>query len=160
MHQAARNRWPELRKVAELANRVLKRQPVLSNPKVSLPTPSAAAWTVVQSVAQQTADISDFVDSFHQGYAASVVKCSGAAPSNADHPQYDLLRLRHELLMLPYNLLAGHLPNLDLDVSELMRWVLPAFLSSVWSCDTHTAIGQLIVCTSPTPRVLLVWPCT
>ena len=122
LKEAGKDRWPEMVTVAELINRILKRQPIPSDPHVPLPTPSASAWTAIQTVAEQVADITAFVDSCEpNGRAKAVIKGTTAASVSADHVQYDYIRLRKELVWLPYNLLAGHLPNLDLDVGPLMR---------------------------------------
>lgn len=119
---AGKDRWPEMVTVAELINRILKRQPIPFDPHLPLPTPSATAWTAIQAVAEQVADITAFVDSCEpNGRAKAVIKSTTAASVSADHVQYDYIRLRKELVCLPFNLLAGHLPNLDLDVGRLMR---------------------------------------
>ena len=106
------------------------RQPEPSHPSILLPTPTPAAWTAIQAGAGQIADISAFVECRFESCATGVAKYDFTMPGDDLHPQYHYLRLRHELVKLPYNLLAIHLRNLELDVSTLMRWVLPASLSS------------------------------
>lgn len=132
MFAGVNSRWLEMWKVADLTNRLLMRQPDPSHPSTPLPTPTPAAWTVIQAVAEQIADLSAFVQYRFESCAVGMVKYDFNMPADADHPQYDYLRLRHELVKLPYNLLAIHLHNLELDVSQLMRWVLPASLSSCY----------------------------
>lgn len=126
------SRWLEMWKVADLTNRLLLRQPDPSDASTPSPTPTPAAWTVIQAVAEQIADLSAFVECRFESCAAGMLKYDFSMPADADHPQYDYLRLRHELVKLPYNLLALHLRNLELDVSQLMGWVLPASLSSCY----------------------------
>lgn len=122
LREVGKDRWPEMSTVAEVMNRILKRQPIPSDPHLPLPTPSAAAWIAIQAIAEQVADVTAFVDNCEpNGRAKAVITASTDAPVSADHVQYDYIRLRKELVALPFNLLAGHLPNLDLDVGALMR---------------------------------------
>ena len=132
MFAGVHSRWLEMWKVADLTNRLLMRQPDPSPSSIPLPTPTPAAWTAIQAVAEQIAEISAFVECRFGSCAAGMVQCDFTLPVDADHPQYDYLRLRHELVKLPYNLLAVHLRNLELDASKLMGWVLPASLSSCY----------------------------
>ena len=124
LREGAKDGWPEMLKIVQLINRLLVRQPIPSDPNAHLPTPTAAAWTTIQAIAQQIADITAFVDSRDEsnGLAVAMVKACTVPPADARHVQYEYMKLRHELAMLPCNLLAGHMPNLDLDVGGLMRW--------------------------------------
>lgn len=110
--------------VAELMNRMLKRQPAPADPHRPLPTPRASAWTAIQAVAEQVADSRAFVDSCEPkgSLVRSVIKGQTSMLVRPGDEHYDYIRLQKELVALPCNLLAGHLPNLDLDVGALMRW--------------------------------------
>lgn len=142
MFAGVHSRWLEMWKVADLTNRLLMRQPEPSQPSIPLPTPTPAAWTAIQAVAEQIADISAFVECQSESCTTGMAKFDLTMPGDDLHPQYHYLRLRHELVKLPYNLLAVHLRNLELDVSNLMRWVLPASCHHVVSCDTSKAVVE------------------
>ena len=109
---------------AELMNRILKRQPIPSDPHLPLPTPSAAAWTTIQAIAEQAASSRAFVDSCEPkgSFVRAFIKGTSSVPVGRDDEHYYYIRLQQELVALPCNLLAGHLPNLDLDVRALMGW--------------------------------------
>ena len=133
-------RWFDMWAVADLTNRLLMRQSEPSHPSTPLPTPTPAAWTAIQAVAEQIADISAFIECQFESCATGMAKYDFTVPANKLHPQYEYLRLRRELVKLPYNLLAIHLRNLELDVLNLMGWVLPASLSSL--CVTGIPANQ------------------
>ena len=131
MLAGANGRWFDMWAVADLTNRLLMRQSEPSQPSIPLFTPTPAVWTAIQAVAEQVADISAFVERQSESFATGMDMCDFTMPADDLHPQYHYLRLRHELVKLPYNLLAVHLRNMELDVSNLMGWVLPASLSLV-----------------------------
>ena len=110
--------------IAELMNRILKRQPIPADSHRPLPTPSASAWTAIQAMAEQVAHTTAYVDSCEPegSRVRAVIKGHTSVSVAPDEEHYHYIRLQQELVKLPCNLLAGHLPNLDLDVGALMRW--------------------------------------
>ncbi len=101
-------RLKEMYRAAQTANRLLKRNPPPSDPTQSLPTPTAPQWEAIKACLNQVSTSQDF-------FSGLKVK---RGPSEAA-----LDELRKELLQLPFYLIAGHLPNLELDVSFLTRSV-------------------------------------
>ena len=139
MRQGVQDRWPKMINVANMANRTLKHQPLPSDPNSSLPTPTPAAWTSIQAIVEQVAEIDAFVDS-----------CEPEAlnPYSQDPAHIHFLDLRIELWQLSYNLLAGHLPNLDLDVSKLMRSasLIPTLKARIMNCSLLQLVDDLSDC--------------
>ncbi len=69
-----------------------------SDPLQAHPTPTPALWDSLRGVVT--------VQEFFAGL---------------DITQTDFLSLRSRLMMMPYYMLAGHLPDLKLDVTNVMR---------------------------------------
>lgn len=93
---------------AHIINRLLRRQCPTSSPTEHLPTPTPAAWEgVMRSL--------DFAYSSITFYGCIRPICTVTPAERA------LKSLQDQLPWILFNLLAGHLPNLDLDVTEVMR---------------------------------------
>ena len=117
---------------AVVMNRILKRQPTPVDPHLPLPTPNATAWTAIQAMAEQLADSMAYVNTCEPNgsFIRAVIMRNTSAPVSPGDEHYDYIRLQKELVELPCNLLAGHLPNLDLDVGALMRCTIKLWLQT------------------------------
>lgn len=98
--------------VAALLNRLLKRNPPPTDPTQPLPTPPAAVWETMHIQVQTLLQVRDFFS----GMSYQSPRLKGKVPA-ADNWQ----SLLQDLSELPYNVIAGYLPDLSLDVSALMR---------------------------------------
>ena len=98
--------------IAHIINRLLTRQNELlfspSSLMKHLPTPTPAVWEGVGRSLDTAFSCLDFYMGIHLTLAA--------APA-----QRALRSLQEQLLSIPFNLLAGHLPNMELSVTKIMR---------------------------------------
>ena len=101
--------------VAHAINRLLKRAPPPSDPNEALPQPSPAAWDALQNCL----DIAFSAQNFYQMEDNFVFDL--LPPHQAFKAMWALQHLKLAVEELPYNLIAGHLPNLSLDVGALLR---------------------------------------
>ena len=101
--------------VAQVINRLLRRNPPPSGPTQSWPTPTAANWESIEEGVDITCAVLD-----------EIIESQAQTPDMnlLDAASMPLMKLWHELSEVLYNLLAGHMPNLDLDVTSLMRYAL------------------------------------
>ena len=103
------NQFGQLIRTTHIINRLLTRQNALlfSPPSLTkhLPTPTPAIWEGVS----RSLDLALKCNVFYGDVETS---CS-MLPS--------LQSLQAQLQHIPFNLLAGHLQNMDLDVTEVMR---------------------------------------
>ena len=103
------NQFGQLIMTAHIINRLLTRQnALLSSPSSlakHLPTPTPAVWEGVG----RSLDLAFKCNAFYGGVETS-------------SPMMPALRsLQAQLPHIPFNLLAGHLQNMELDVTEVMR---------------------------------------
>ena len=91
---------------AGILNRLLKRNPPPIDPTQPLPTPTAAVWEKMQDQVKLLLEVQDFFGGLSY------------EPSGSEAIWQSL---RQDLSELPYNMVAGHLPDMNLDVTELMR---------------------------------------
>ena len=95
---------------AHMINKLLKRDVPPSDPLEALPTPTPAAWEGIQHSVELVLKCGAFYNSIETTLALTPVEVG-------------LRSLQVQLTRMPYSLVAGHLPNLELDVSKIMRWV-------------------------------------
>ncbi len=99
---------PRMTNVAKMINRLLVRSPAPSDPTQALPTPTPAAWEFIELT-------HDKVQTTHEWL------WNRDKEANQDGGRNNVQRLSTELLEMTSNLIGGHMPNLKLDVAELMR---------------------------------------
>ena len=104
---------------AHMINKLLKHDLPPSDPLKALPTPTPAAWEGIQHSVELVLKCGAFYNSIETTLALTPAEVG-------------LRSLQVQLTRMPYSLVAGHLPNLELDVSKIMRWVL----SSSKSCHS------------------------
>ena len=92
---------------AHIINRLLSRQTPTSSPNEHLPTPTPAIWEGVRRSLDIAFTCLMFYNSLRPGCAVT--------------PEPALESLQAQLPWIPFNLLAGHLPNMDLSVTKIMR---------------------------------------
>ena len=91
--------------IAHIINMLLRRQFSPSSLIKHLPTPTPAVWEgIVRSL-----NLAFKCNAFYGGVGTS----SSMKPA--------LLTLQAQLPQIPFNLLAGHLQNMELNVTEVMR---------------------------------------
>ena len=90
-------------------NNLLQNNPALSSNMQRWPTPSPDEWQAIQSVA----------DIVFKAHAKAFETVKANVPQLWDFTE--LCLLLGDLDKLPYNLLAGHLSNLELDVTKLIK---------------------------------------
>ena len=95
---------------AHMINKLLKRDAPPSDPLKALPTPTPAAWKGIQRSVELVLKCGAFYNSIETTLALTPAEVG-------------LRSLQAQLTRMPYSLVAGHLPNLELDVSKIMRWV-------------------------------------
>ncbi|DBA81350.1 TPA: hypothetical protein ACH3X2_006953 [Trebouxia sp. C0005] len=93
---------------AHMINKLLKRDLPPSDPLKALPTPSPAAWEGIQHSVELVLKCSAFYNSIETTLALTPAEVG-------------LRSLQAQLTLMPFSLVAGHLPNLELDVSKIMR---------------------------------------
>ena len=79
----------------------------------AFPTPTPAAWASIQ---QTHAKIQETLD-----WLSNTMVSEGGRGQNDIESGYE--RLHQELIKVSSNLVVGHLPNLSLDVFDIMRYV-------------------------------------
>ncbi len=97
---------PRITNVAKIINRLLMRSPAPSDPTQALPTPTPAAWEVIELT-------HDKVQTTHEWLWSKDREAFGG--------RKDVQLLNRELLEMTNNLIIGHMPDLKLDVAYLMR---------------------------------------
>ena len=100
-------RVDEMHKVAHTANRLLKRILAYTDTDQPLRTPTAHQWQHILTSLDCALKLQHLLSSLH------------VTPGSSQ--QVALLKLQQELSHLPFFLTAGHLPNMEFDVSSLMR---------------------------------------
>ncbi len=93
---------------AHMINKLLKRDLPPSDPLKALPTPTPAAWEGIQHSVELVLKCGAFYNSIETTLALTPAEVG-------------LRSVQVQLTLMPYILLAGHLPNLELDVSKIMR---------------------------------------
>ena len=109
----------ESKAIAGTIIRLLEHQPLPLEHSQALPTPATLVWTAIQEavcIASQAFVLSCFVPTSVE---------QPAEPDPSSGAPYTLQPLTVELQEIMYHLLAGHLPNLSLDVSYPIRSVSP-----------------------------------
>ncbi len=105
---------PDHAHIASLLNRLLKRPPPPADPLQALPTPTAAVWESMHIYVEMLFKTKSFFADVQ--YTPLVTSLGGVDPIAEG-----LSTLHRDMAELPYNLVGGHLPNLSLDVTQLMR---------------------------------------
>ena len=105
---------PDRARTASLLNRLLKRSPPPADPHQALPTPTAAVWESMHICVEMLLTTKRFFADVQ--YTPCVTSLGGV-----DRVAEGLSTLQRDVAELPYNLVGGHLPNLSLDVTQLMR---------------------------------------
>ncbi len=98
---------PRITNVAKIINRLLVRSPAPSDPTQALPTPTPAAWEFIELTHDKVQTTHEWLWTEDRGAK------QGGGRNN--------VQLLKELLEMTNNLIVGHMPNLKLDVAELMR---------------------------------------
>ncbi len=88
--------------LTETATLLLMREPPLFDPLHAGPTPTPAHWDSLHVALRQVVAVQDFF-----------------VGVDVTHP--DFLGLKSDLMKMPYYMLAEHLPDLMLDVTNVMR---------------------------------------
>ena len=99
---------PRITSAAKIINRLLVRSPAPSDPTQALPTPTPTAWEFIELT-------HDKVQTTHEWLQSEDREAKQGRGRN------DFQLLNRELLEMTNNLVTGHMPNLKLDVAELMR---------------------------------------
>jgi hypothetical protein len=102
------NAVPRITNVAKIINRLLVRSPAPSDPTQALPTPTPTAWEFIELTHDKVQTTHEWLQSEDRE-----AKQGGG--------RKDVQLLIRELLEMTNNLIVGHMPNLKLDVTELMR---------------------------------------
>ena len=110
---SGRSEISEICVVAQLINRLLKHDAPPSDFMKALPTPTPAAWKALT--------ISLFVVFTADTFFSSLEPSAISYISVMSECEQDLLAVQHAIVEMPYNLIGGHLPNLELDVTLVMR---------------------------------------
>ncbi len=108
--------FPELHKLADIINQLLKRDPPPRDLDKPLPTPTPAAWEGIG----RSLDLAFKCDHFYDK-----IELTTHNATSLNRSEVAIKQLHVALLEMPYHLVAGHLPNLDLDVTKIMWWVIP-----------------------------------
>ena len=103
-------------RAADLLNRLLKVNAPPSNPDESLPHPTQAAWKSISAQMEMLLRVEAFFSDLDYTPPMSLL-----GPAHIHEAAAALQSLRQDLLELPYNLVGGYLPDLTLDVMDLMR---------------------------------------
>jgi hypothetical protein len=105
---------PDHAQIASVLSRLLRRHPPPADPHQALPTPTAAVWESMHT----SVDILLMTERFFTEveYTPHITSLGGV-----DFISESLLSLQRDMAAMPYNLVGGHLPNLSLDVTQLMR---------------------------------------
>ena len=98
-------------RVAKVINNLLGHSPAQADPMQALPTPTPAVWA---SIRQTHAKIQETLD-----WLSDTMVSEGSQ----DDIESGYQRLHQELIKVSSNLVVGHLPNLGLDVLDIMRYV-------------------------------------
>ncbi|DBA75482.1 TPA: hypothetical protein ACH3X1_010733 [Trebouxia sp. C0004] len=93
---------------AHMINKLLKRDLPPSDPLKALPTPTPVVWEGIQHAMDLVLKCGAFYNSIETTLALTPAEVG-------------LRNLQAQLTLMPYILVAGHLPNLELDVSKVMR---------------------------------------
>ena len=127
----AHSQLPMHSQAAELLNRLLSPPP--ANPDQPLPTPTVALWNskVVQLEVLLSAqhffcnlDYSPHMYEIKAAFHSRPIGGESCTPfliGSTDSSAIALRSLRRILLKLPYHMVGGHLPDMRLDVTGLMR---------------------------------------
>jgi len=102
VRQAGPGKWPFMKCLTETAILLLMREPPPSDPLQARPTPTPAHWDSLHVALKQVVAVQEFF-----------------VGVNVTHT--DFLGLKSDLMKMPYYMLAGHLPDLRLDVTNVMR---------------------------------------
>ena len=101
-------------RIASVLSRLLKRSPPPADPHQALPTPTAAVWESMHICVEMLLTTKNFFAEMQ--YTPCVTNLAGVDPIAEG-----MSTLHRDMAELPYNLVGGHLPNLSLDVTQLMR---------------------------------------
>ncbi|DBB00612.1 TPA: hypothetical protein ACH3X3_002300 [Trebouxia sp. C0006] len=112
---------PNHARIASVLSRLLKRSPPSADPHQALPTPTAAVWESMHICVEMLLMAKSFFAEMQ--YTPCVTN-----PAGVDPIAEGISTLHKDMAELPYNLVGGHLPNLSLDVTQLMRSTLTAIL--------------------------------
>ncbi len=105
---------PEHAHTAAVLSRLLRRHPSPADPHQALPTPTAAVWESMHTCVEILLMTNRFFPEME--YTPHITSLGGV-----DSISKSLLSLQRDTAAMPYNLVGGHLPNLSLDVTQLMR---------------------------------------
>ena len=105
---------PDHTRIASVLSRLLKRSPPSADPHQALPTPTAAVWESMDICVEMLLMTKSFFAEMQ--YTPYVTN-----PAGVDPIAEGMSTLHRDMAELPYNLVGGHLPNLSLDVTQLMR---------------------------------------
>ena len=112
VEQAGPQKWPLMHRLTQMSIKLLKHEAPPSDPNQPLPTPTPAVWDSIHTALEKVIAVQDFL----QG-----VEVQPRHQRSVGSGKLDYVSFRKELAEMPYNLVAGHLPNLDLDVTKIMR---------------------------------------
>ena len=96
----------------------------------AFPTPTPAAWASIQQTHAKVQEALDWLSD----ETVRIIK----GGNGQDSAQTGYLRLHQELIKVSSNLVVGHLPNLDLDVFDIMRYITQL------SCQQLQLVRQFI----------------
>ena len=102
VQQAGPGKWPFMKCLTQTATLLLMREPPPSDPLQARLTPTPAHWDSLRVALKQVVAVQEFF-------------------VGVDVTDTDVLALRSDLMKMPYYMLAGHLPDLKLDVTNVIR---------------------------------------